>query len=110
MKITTTKTTTTNTTVKMQTTLTDDSGKVFATITGTVDRFHPLGTATLAVANSALYNANKDAAAEAYAAFQSAIAGIDATTESTTEDVELGVTEDVEPKANASTANYATVG
>lgn len=89
MDITTTKTTTTTTSVRLQSTLTDDSGKAFATITGIVDRFHPLGTATLAVSNSALYAANKDAAAEVYAAFQAAIAAIDATTDTNTEEVEL---------------------
>ncbi|MCC8063672.1 MAG: hypothetical protein LIO70_01140 [Clostridiales bacterium] len=77
MKLSTTKTTTTRTTVAYKATLTDGDGKTIATLTGTADSMRPFGNTNMTVTNRTLFEAHKDVVKAQYEAFQAAVAATD---------------------------------
>ena len=70
MKTNAVKQTRTTKSITWNTSLMDDNGKQFATMTGTLDSARPLGNATFTVINPSVFEANKADAQAAYAAFQ----------------------------------------
>lgn len=73
MKANTVKQTRTTKAITWRTSLMDDTGKEFATMTGTLDSARPLGNATFTMINPSAFEANKAEAQAAYAAFQAEI-------------------------------------
>ncbi|MCD7803080.1 MAG: hypothetical protein LUH09_09340 [Clostridiales bacterium] len=94
MKITTTKTTTTRTTITHKATLTDDSGKQIAVMSGTADSTRPFGSTSFTVLNQSLFEANREAIRAQYEAFQAEIASLDANPVTETETTESDIKEE----------------
>lgn len=70
MNLTVHKTTTTTNTVNWETQLTDETGLVYATISGKADSSRPFGSLSLTVHNQTAFKANEAAAKAAYDEFE----------------------------------------
>ena len=71
--VSTKKTTRINTTINWRSEIKDENGNVFATMSATADEHRPLGSATLNVVHSEIYNNNIEQAQAEYKKFQAAI-------------------------------------